>query len=52
MIPYFALGMYNGILCRPHRDAHLVAISIDYVLVHTGFMGSYKLSSFDGCQVG
>jgi hypothetical protein len=25
---------------------------IDYVLVHTGFMGSHKLSSFDGHQVG
>jgi hypothetical protein len=22
--------------------------SIDYVLLHTGFMGSHKLSSFDG----
>jgi hypothetical protein len=25
---------------------------IDYVLAHTGFMGSHKLSSFDGHRVG
>jgi hypothetical protein len=25
---------------------------IDYVLAHTGFMGSRKLSSFDGRRVG
>jgi hypothetical protein len=25
-----------------------VATSIDYVLAHTRFMGSHKLSSFDG----
>jgi hypothetical protein len=27
-------------------------ISIDYVLGHTGFMGSRKLSSFNGHRVG
>jgi hypothetical protein len=26
--------------------------SIDYVLAHTEFIGSHKLSSFDGCWVG
>jgi hypothetical protein len=32
---------------EPHRLG-LIATSIDYVLAHTGFMGSHKLSSFDG----
>jgi hypothetical protein len=35
------------------RTDHLAQVSkFDYVLLHTGFMGSRKLSSFDGCQVG
>jgi hypothetical protein len=34
------------------RQLDLVATSIDYVLAHMGFMGSCKLSSFDGRRVG
>jgi hypothetical protein len=35
------------------RTNHLAPVSkFDYVLMHTGFMGSHKLSSFDGRQVG
>jgi hypothetical protein len=35
------------------RTDHLAPVSkFDYVLMHTGFMGSRKLSSFDGRQVG
>ncbi len=35
-------------LCRLRTD-HLAPVNkIDYVLAHTGFMGSRKLSSFDG----
>jgi hypothetical protein len=38
----------------PKVVAPLVLIKdrIDYVLVHSGFMGSCKLSSFDGHRVG
>jgi hypothetical protein len=35
------------------RTNHLALVSkIDYVLTHTGFMGSHKLSSFDSWLVG
>jgi hypothetical protein len=35
------------------RIDHLAPVSkFDYVLAHTGFMGSHKLSSFDGHRVG
>jgi hypothetical protein len=38
-------------LCRLRTD-HLTPVNkIDYVMVHTGFMGSHKLSSFDGHRV-
>jgi hypothetical protein len=38
---------------NPHlyrlRTDHLASVNkIDYVLAHTGFLGSCKLSSFDG----
>jgi hypothetical protein len=35
------------------RTDHLVPVSkFDYVLTHTRFMGSHKLSTFDGRRVG
>jgi hypothetical protein len=35
-------------LCRLRTDRLAPVNKIDYVLMHTGFMGSRKLSSFDG----
>jgi hypothetical protein len=35
-------------LCRLRTDRLAPVNEIDYVLAHTGFMGSRKLSSFDG----
>jgi hypothetical protein len=35
-------------LCQLRTDRLAPVNKIDYVLVHTGFMGSRKLSSFDG----
>jgi hypothetical protein len=39
-------------LCRLRTDRLALVNKIDYVLAHTRFMGSYKLSSFDGHRVG
>jgi hypothetical protein len=39
-------------LCRLRTDRLALVNKIDYVLVHTRFMGSHKLSSFDGHRVG
>jgi hypothetical protein len=38
--------------CRLRTDRVAPGNKIDYVLAHTRFMGSCKLSSFDGCRVG
>jgi hypothetical protein len=35
-------------LCRLRTDRLVPVNKIDYVMAHTGFMGSHKLSSFDG----
>jgi hypothetical protein len=35
-------------LCRLRTDRLTPVNKIDYVLMHMGFMGSRKLSSFDG----
>jgi hypothetical protein len=35
-------------LCRLKTDCLAPVNKINYILVHTGFMGSHKLSSFDG----
>jgi hypothetical protein len=39
-------------LCRLRTDRLAWVNKIDYVLTHIGFMGSHKLSRFDGRQVG
>jgi hypothetical protein len=39
-------------LCRLRTDRLTLVNKTDYVLAHTRFMGSHKLSSFDGCWVG
>jgi hypothetical protein len=39
-------------LCRLRTDRLALVNKIDNVLTHTGFMGSCKLSSFNGCRVG
>jgi hypothetical protein len=39
-------------LCQLRTDRLAPGNKIDYVLTHTRFMGSRKLSSFDGHQVG
>jgi hypothetical protein len=39
-------------LCRLRTDCLTPVKKIDYVLAHTGFMGSHKLSTFDGHWVG
>jgi hypothetical protein len=36
-------------LCRLRTDRLAPVNKIDYVLAHTRFMGSHKLSSFDSC---
>jgi hypothetical protein len=38
-------------LCRLTTDRLAPVSKFDYVLTHTRFMGSHKLSSFDGCWV-
>jgi hypothetical protein len=38
----------NPRLCRLRTDCLATVNKIDYVLTHMGFMGSRKLSSFDG----
>jgi hypothetical protein len=35
-------------LCRLRTDRLTLVNKIDYVLTHTRFMGSHKLSTFDG----
>jgi hypothetical protein len=35
-------------LCRLRTGRPALVNKIDYVLTHMGFMGSHKLSSFDG----
>jgi hypothetical protein len=39
-------------LCQLRIDRLVPVNKIDYVLMHTGFMGSRKLSSFNGHCVG
>jgi hypothetical protein len=39
-------------LCQLRTDRLAPVNKFDYVLTHTGFMGSRKLSSFNGCRVG
>jgi hypothetical protein len=39
-------------LCRLRIDRLAPVSTFDYVLMHTGFMGSHKLSSFNGHRVG
>jgi hypothetical protein len=41
----------SGVNYGPRRLGP-IATSIDYVLAHTVFMGSHKLSSFDSHRVG
>jgi hypothetical protein len=36
-------------LCQLRTDRLASVSKFDYVLAHTGFMGSHKLSSFVGC---
>jgi hypothetical protein len=38
--------------CRLRTDRLALVSKFDYVLTHTGFIGSRKHSSFDGCLVG
>jgi hypothetical protein len=38
--------------CQLRTDRLALVSKFDYVLTHTGFMGSHKLSSFDGRWVG
>jgi hypothetical protein len=38
--------------CRLRIDRLTSVSKFDYILTHTGFMGSRKLSSFDGHRVG
>jgi hypothetical protein len=52
---FFHIQSSEGGSPRPHqlRIDHLSPVSkIDYVLMHIEFMGSHKLSNFDGHGVG
>jgi hypothetical protein len=39
-------------LCQLRTDRVAPVSKFDYVLAHTRFIGSHKLSSFVGCRVG
>jgi hypothetical protein len=39
-------------LSQSRNDQLALVSKLDYVLAHMGFMGSHKLSSFDGRRVG
>jgi hypothetical protein len=48
---YFHIRSFEGgspRLCRLRTNRLALVNKIDYVLAHLGFMGSRKLSSFDG----
>jgi hypothetical protein len=50
-LEYFYVRSFEGgspHLCQLRTDRLVLVNKIDYVLAHTGFMGSRKLSCFDG----
>jgi hypothetical protein len=54
VVCFHILGFEGGSLrlCRLRTDRLAPVNKVDYVLAHTGFMESHKLSSFDGYWVG
>jgi hypothetical protein len=54
-VVYFHIRSSEGgspCLCQLRTDRLASVNKIDYVLAHTGLMGSHKFSSFDGRGVG